>query len=124
MITILDYINGNADLKIAAYGTSAGVTESWNNRPRAAPKILMHQEETPVDAKYMQLSLKVHGIPLLFENDDNFNWNWSADKKTLHIENAETKTDDALGYAQKEVYDIPAENIKEWAPSEGEQWKN
>ncbi len=123
-------MDGRAALSLSAYGVphiDSGGEGSGCQGPNCGRKpgtILMNQAETPVDAKYMQLSLKVHGMPLLFENDDNFNWNWSADKKTLHIENAETKTDDALGYAQKEVYDIPAENIKEWAPSEGEQWKN
>lgn len=96
-------------------------------KPGAAspPPLAQRQEDVSIDKRVMSLTLKTHGIPLLFENDDRLNWEWSADKKILHIEIAETKADEfPTGFSEKTVYDVPASNIAEWYPSDGPQWKN
>ena len=64
-------------------------------------------------------------MPLLFENDSNLTWNWTEDKKMLHIEQVETKMDEyPTGFTEKQVVDVPRTNIAEWTPTDGEQWRN
>jgi hypothetical protein len=77
--------------------------------------------------RFMTLTLNTHSMPLLFENDADLTWYWSSDKKNLHIEQVETKkTDFPTGFTQKEVIDVPAENIKEWFASDSpsSEWRN
>jgi hypothetical protein len=91
-----------------------------------APQILDSQDQCPLDKKFMRLQLTTgEHLPLLFENDPNLNWNWSGDKKTLHIEQIDTRQDEyPTGFTEKTVVDVPRENVKEWAPTDGNMWKN